>query len=180
LILDAKGSNVIGGDCTGEEVVCLGTAIGQCVNSKLVKVSDCAGGTSCFVLPLVNKPGTSVSCDTQADKDARFTAAGVQNDSPILPVSSLSATESSASATESSSASAVGASAVSAGGSTDPSGTNKSGDFVCIDDTQFKHFVSADKFVVESCPPGFCATRNPPSKNPCIGQANADRIDKKE
>ena len=27
---------------------------------------------------------------------------------------------------------------------------------------------------------GLCATRNPPNKNPCIGQANADRIDKKE
>jgi hypothetical protein len=163
LKVDAKDLNVEGGDCTGQDVVCLGSAIGQCVNGKLVKVSDCSGGTSCFVLPLVNKPGTSVSCDTQADKDARFAAAGVQQ---ILPLSTVS------------SAATQGATPDATPDATVAGGANKAGDFVCIDDTQFKHFVSSDKFVVESCPPGFCATRNPPNKNPCIGKANADRIDK--
>src|SRR6516164_5736413 len=33
----------------------------------------------CVALPLVNKPGTSISCDTQADALARFAAAGAQN-----------------------------------------------------------------------------------------------------
>jgi hypothetical protein len=106
----------------------------------------------------VNKPGTSVSCDTQRDKDSRFSAAGVQ----ILPSFDSSAPTDTT------------------GRDTTGTGLNKAGDFVCIDDTQFKHFISSDNFVVESCPPGFCATRNPPNKNPCIGQANADRIDKKE
>jgi hypothetical protein len=146
-------------------VVCLGSAIGQCVNGKLVKVSDCSGGTSCFVLPLVNKPGTSVSCDTQADKDARFAAAGVQQ---ILPTSSSAPIQDVTTDVSSNVTPDV----------TLAGGVNKAGDFICIDDTQFKHFVSSDKFVVESCPPGFCATRNPPNKNPCIGKANADRIDK--
>jgi hypothetical protein len=51
--------------------------------------------------------------------------------------------------------------------------------FQCIDDTQFKQFVDAQGgFVVGSCPAGFCFTRNPPSKNPCVGRENALRLDR--
>ncbi|KAJ3303985.1 hypothetical protein HDV03_003223 [Kappamyces sp. JEL0829] len=53
------------------------------------------------------------------------------------------------------------------------------GDFECIDDTKFKQFTSATSFIVQSCPPGFCATRNPPFKNPCIGKQRAAEIDGK-
>ena len=146
-VVDAKASNVVGVDCTGSDNVCLGNAvgnnlyfnfIGQCVNSKFVKLSDCAGGLSCHVLPLVNKPGTSVSCDTEADKQARFAAAGVV--APVLPPNNAvtvgSSSISAEASTESTSASSVE--------STNAS-SNKAGDFICIDDTQFRHFVSADK-----------------------------------
>jgi hypothetical protein len=54
----------------------------------------------------------------------------------------------------------------------------KAGDFECIDDTKFKQFTSDTAFVVNSCPPGKCVTRNPPFKNPCIGKDRALAIDK--
>jgi hypothetical protein len=49
--------------------------------------------------------------------------------------------------------------------------------FECIDDTKFKLFTGNGAFSIGSCPVGFCATRTPPFKNPCVGRANADRID---
>ncbi|KAI8914532.1 hypothetical protein EDD86DRAFT_182197, partial [Gorgonomyces haynaldii] len=51
--------------------------------------------------------------------------------------------------------------------------------FQCIDDTKFKQFISTNPqdFVIGSCPPGFCATRTPPIKNPCIGKERAAQID---
>ncbi|CAG8673955.1 4930_t:CDS:2, partial [Acaulospora colombiana] len=60
---------------TVNQVACDGSQVAKCapgaggVNSWVL--SPCAAGTSCFALPLVNKPGTSVTCDTQADRDAR-------------------------------------------------------------------------------------------------------------
>ena len=64
--------------------------------------------------------------------------------------------------------------------STDSSATSfQAGDFQCIDDTKFKQFTSATSFVVNSCPPGFCVTRSPPKKNPCIGKEKALQIDGK-
>lgn len=55
---------------------------------------------------------------------------------------------------------------------------NKANDFVCVDTTTFKHFTSPSDFVLGQCPAGLCFTRVPPAKNPCVGQANAQRIDK--
>ncbi|KAI8802997.1 hypothetical protein BJ742DRAFT_661309, partial [Cladochytrium replicatum] len=51
--------------------------------------------------------------------------------------------------------------------------------FLCINDTKFKHFKSSDPndFVTGSCATGFCQTRKPRIKNPCVGKANAQRID---
>jgi hypothetical protein len=40
------------------------------------QVTACSGGTQCFALPLVNKAGTSLTCDSQADAEARITATG--------------------------------------------------------------------------------------------------------
>ncbi|KAI8900162.1 hypothetical protein BC833DRAFT_523817, partial [Globomyces pollinis-pini] len=56
----------------------------------------------------------------------------------------------------------------------------KANDFQCIDDTKFRHFITVTDSVEGSCPPGMCATRSPPSKNPCVGKENAARIDKVE
>jgi len=61
--------------CTAGETACVGTALAQCVNGKFV-TTQCAGGLICTALPLVNSPGTSVTCDTAADRDARIAATG--------------------------------------------------------------------------------------------------------
>jgi hypothetical protein len=49
--------------------------------------------------------------------------------------------------------------------------------FHCIDDTKFQQCTGNGTFVVNSCPPGLCATRHPAEKNPCIGAARATQID---
>jgi PPE-repeat protein len=49
--------------------------------------------------------------------------------------------------------------------------------FHCIDDTRFELCTGNGTFVVNSCPPGLCATRHPPERNPCVGAARATQID---
>ncbi|KAI8900161.1 hypothetical protein BC833DRAFT_506534, partial [Globomyces pollinis-pini] len=73
-----KGNNLAGGQCNVEGGdFCVGDKVGKCIGGKLTVVTACGGGTLCQVLPLVNKAGTSVTCDTEAGKLARFQAAGV-------------------------------------------------------------------------------------------------------
>ncbi|CAG8590006.1 8083_t:CDS:2 [Paraglomus brasilianum] len=48
--------------CTAGENACVDGGFAQCVGNKF-QVTQCAGGTSCFALPLVNKPGTSITCN---------------------------------------------------------------------------------------------------------------------
>jgi hypothetical protein len=61
--------------CTAGQDACVTGQFAQCVSGKFV-LQPCAGGTVCASLPLVNKPGTSITCDTQADVDARIAATG--------------------------------------------------------------------------------------------------------
>ncbi|RPD53902.1 hypothetical protein L227DRAFT_616589 [Lentinus tigrinus ALCF2SS1-6] len=61
--------------CTAGENACIGTQFAQCVNGKFV-TTPCAGGLTCAALPLVNSPGTSITCTTSADRDARIAATG--------------------------------------------------------------------------------------------------------
>jgi len=61
--------------CTDGEQACVGGGFAQCVGGQF-SVTQCAGGLSCFALPLVNEPGTSITCDTQADADARIANTG--------------------------------------------------------------------------------------------------------
>jgi hypothetical protein len=49
--------------------------------------------------------------------------------------------------------------------------------FHCIDDTSFQLCTGDGTFVVNSCPPGLCATRTPADRNPCIGRERAAEID---
>jgi hypothetical protein len=50
--------------------------------------------------------------------------------------------------------------------------------FHCLDDTRFELCTGFNSgFVIESCPPGLCATRHPANKNPCVGAARATQID---
>jgi hypothetical protein len=60
--------------CTDGEQACVNGQFGQCEGGKF-SLTPCANGLTCSALPLVNKPGTSVTCDTQADSAARITQA---------------------------------------------------------------------------------------------------------
>ena len=61
------------------ESACVEGGFAQCVGGKFT-IMPCSGGTQCFALPLVNKPGTSLTCDTKSDADARITQAGGSGD----------------------------------------------------------------------------------------------------
>jgi len=61
--------------CTDGESACVNGGFAQCVGGKF-QVTPCAGGLQCFALPLVNSPGTSVTCDTEADATTRIGASG--------------------------------------------------------------------------------------------------------
>jgi hypothetical protein len=58
------------------EQACVESSFGQCVGGTW-QLTPCTGGTKCVALPLVNKAGTSVACDTESDADQRFQDAGV-------------------------------------------------------------------------------------------------------
>lgn len=60
--------------CTDGDNACVGDSFAQCVGGKFA-LTPCAGGTICAALPLVNSPGTSVTCTTAADRDARIATA---------------------------------------------------------------------------------------------------------
>jgi hypothetical protein len=61
--------------CTAGEDACIGGQFAQCVGTSFVS-TPCGAGTECFALPLVNKPGTSVTCTTQSDAVTRIAATG--------------------------------------------------------------------------------------------------------
>ncbi|KAI0330154.1 hypothetical protein GY45DRAFT_1278406 [Cubamyces sp. BRFM 1775] len=61
--------------CTAGENACVNGQFAQCVNGQFV-LQPCGGGLICAALPLVNSPGTSVTCTTAADRDARIAATG--------------------------------------------------------------------------------------------------------
>ena len=51
------------------------------------------------------------------------------------------------------------------------------GTFRCIDETRFQHCTGDSRIFIRSCPANQCATRHPPSQNPCVGAAMATRLD---
>ncbi|KAK0229472.1 hypothetical protein EDD85DRAFT_129358 [Armillaria nabsnona] len=61
--------------CTDGDEACVNGGFAQCVGGQFT-ITQCAGGTQCFALPLVNKAGTSIACTTQADADSRIAATG--------------------------------------------------------------------------------------------------------
>ncbi|TCD70013.1 hypothetical protein EIP91_005263 [Steccherinum ochraceum] len=63
--------------CSAGDNACVNGGFAQCVGGKFV-ITQCAGGTVCMALPLVNSPGTSITCTTQADAQARIAATGAQ------------------------------------------------------------------------------------------------------
>jgi len=61
--------------CTEGEDACVGTGFAQCVDKKFV-VTSCGATLTCAALPLVNKAGTSITCTTESDAEARIAATG--------------------------------------------------------------------------------------------------------
>ncbi|KDR80530.1 hypothetical protein GALMADRAFT_240832 [Galerina marginata CBS 339.88] len=62
--------------CTAGENACIGTAFAQCVDGKFVTQTCGAAPLTCAALPLVNSPGTSITCTTLAEAVARIAATG--------------------------------------------------------------------------------------------------------
>ncbi|TFY79008.1 hypothetical protein EWM64_g5001 [Hericium alpestre] len=60
--------------CTAGQDACVNDQFAQCVGGKFV-LQACGPGTVCASLPLVNSKGTSITCTTAADRDARIAAA---------------------------------------------------------------------------------------------------------
>ncbi|CAG8597694.1 8915_t:CDS:2 [Paraglomus occultum] len=60
--------------CTAGENACVNKGFAQCVGNTF-QITQCAGGTQCFALPLVNKPGTSITCTTPSDAQTRISTA---------------------------------------------------------------------------------------------------------
>ena len=65
--------------CSAGDVACVNGSFAQCVNGAFV-LTPCntAAGLTCAALPLVNSPGTSVTCTTEADAVARIARTGAQ------------------------------------------------------------------------------------------------------
>lgn len=61
--------------CEAGQNACVDGGFAQCVGGNFV-VTQCAGGLSCFALPLVNAPGTSITCSSESDAAARIAASG--------------------------------------------------------------------------------------------------------
>ncbi|KAJ7148619.1 hypothetical protein C8R43DRAFT_1088297 [Mycena crocata] len=60
--------------CNAPRDACVHDQFAQCVGGKFV-LQPCAGGTICAALPLVNSPGTSITCTTAEDLKTRIAAA---------------------------------------------------------------------------------------------------------
>ncbi|TBU34858.1 hypothetical protein BD311DRAFT_649352 [Dichomitus squalens] len=110
--------------CQSGEDACVDSKFAQCVNGKFV-LQQCGGGLICAALPLVNSPGTSITCTTAADRDARIAATGAKSDAQTNASSAkASATKSTAATKTSAAAAAAAASATAKGGSNTASGNN--------------------------------------------------------
>ncbi|KAI0090005.1 hypothetical protein BDY19DRAFT_96599 [Irpex rosettiformis] len=64
--------------CQTGQNACINGQFAQCANNKFV-LTACAPGTVCHSLPLVNSAGTSVTCTTDADFQARIAATGANS-----------------------------------------------------------------------------------------------------
>ncbi|THH12973.1 hypothetical protein EW146_g7203 [Bondarzewia mesenterica] len=123
--------------CTDGEDACVTGQFAQCVGGKFV-LQSCGPGTQCAALPLVNSAGTSITCTTQADLDARIAATGATNAgnsaanvSSVVASTTTAATSTSAAATTASTTSAAAAtSSAAAGGNNSGNGgaTGNNGD----------------------------------------------------
>ncbi|RDX56281.1 hypothetical protein OH76DRAFT_1477917 [Lentinus brumalis] len=89
--------------CQAGEDACVNDQFAQCVGGKFV-TQACAAGTICAALPLVNSAGTSITCTTAADRDARIAATGATSGSTGSSAGASAASSVAATATTSSAA----------------------------------------------------------------------------
>jgi hypothetical protein len=61
--------------CTSGDQACVQGQLAQCVNGQFV-LAPCGSTLQCVALPLVLKPGTSITCDTQQDAESRIANTG--------------------------------------------------------------------------------------------------------
>lgn len=152
--------------CTAGDQACVNGQFAQCVSGKFA-LTACAAGTQCVALPLVNKRGTSITCDTEADAIARMQAAGgsasltgsgsgattnnAKTNSTPPPAAKPAASSSSSSSTGGfQKANALAAQQLNAKFATlTEDSTCNAGDNACIDG-QFAQCVGG-KFVLQSC-----------------------------
>ncbi|KAK7012250.1 hypothetical protein R3P38DRAFT_1586593 [Favolaschia claudopus] len=66
-------------ECTDGDQACVNGSFAQCAGGTFI-LTPCSSGTICAALPLVNKPGTSIACDTASDVAARIAATGATGD----------------------------------------------------------------------------------------------------
>ncbi|RPD81614.1 hypothetical protein L226DRAFT_2676 [Lentinus tigrinus ALCF2SS1-7] len=111
--------------CQAGEDACVNDQFAQCVNGKFVTQS-CGSGLVCAALPLVNSAGTSITCTTAADRDARIAATGATSGSSSSGSSVAAASSTAASKTTSSAAASSTASTAAGDNSATGSATNSS------------------------------------------------------
>ncbi|CAG8733965.1 5469_t:CDS:2, partial [Ambispora leptoticha] len=58
--------------CNPGENACINGQFAQCSGKNQWSLTKCNAGLTCCALPLRNKPGTSVACDTKEDQAARI------------------------------------------------------------------------------------------------------------
>jgi len=173
--LDAQAANNDFGSlspdssCTEGTIACVTNQFAQCVGGKFV-LTPCGGDLICAVLPLVNSPGTSTTCTTTADRDARIENA-LGNDpssSSAAPTSTADAKASPSSTMTSASASSTSASgtdsALQSSTTLDPSviaqGFNQNGlNLNTSEPGQVASLTSTNNFI------NFCATTKLPITN---------------
>ncbi|KAI0365182.1 hypothetical protein BV20DRAFT_1039040 [Pilatotrama ljubarskyi] len=111
--------------CQTGENACVQGKFAQCVNGKFVTQS-CGATLVCAALPLVNSAGTSITCTTAADRDARIAATGATAAAGSGDASTSTGTNGQASggavttAAASSTAAAAAATSAAAGDNNDP------------------------------------------------------------
>ncbi|CAG8657281.1 4669_t:CDS:2, partial [Ambispora leptoticha] len=72
-------------DPTTQANACVNNQVAQCVGGKFT-LTACSPGLQCVALPLLLKSGTSITCDTAADRDARIQdALGSNTASSVAP-----------------------------------------------------------------------------------------------
>lgn len=57
--------------CKESEQACINDQFAQCVNKKF-QLFPCNNGLICVVLPLINKSGVTITCDTNYDSNNRL------------------------------------------------------------------------------------------------------------